>query len=100
MNVAGLERAERPLAARTAVPYWSAHTALGRCHVGRHVVMGSEISTIMNPRNEGVRNGMRFLGLAPSAHFCANDAHSVSNIHIKYLFVQFSRAKPSVCITN
>jgi hypothetical protein len=28
MNVAGLERAERPLAARTAVPYWSAYTAL------------------------------------------------------------------------
>jgi hypothetical protein len=30
MNVAGLERAERPLAARTAVPYWSAYTALAR----------------------------------------------------------------------
>jgi hypothetical protein len=36
MNVAGLERAERPLAARTAVPYWSAHTALARGEYTKH----------------------------------------------------------------
>jgi hypothetical protein len=60
-----------------------------------------DIATLLNPRNEGVRNGMRFRGLAPSARFCANKAHSVTHIHIIiYVFVQFSRAKPSVYITN
>jgi hypothetical protein len=57
-----------------------------------------DIATLLNPRNERVRNGMRFLGLAPSARFCANKAHSVTHIHITRSCAPFGRLSPLLAV--